>query len=100
MDYIAASGDTTFSSYSGQQCVNIKIVDDNVSESLETFSFNIDTSFNRVVLEPHVTLVEIQDNDGERGSEKYIKGGERKKEREREREREREGQIHIERDTE
>ena len=70
MDYISASGDITFFSYSGRQCVDIKIVDDSVSESLETFSLNIDTSFNRVVLEPHFTVVEIHDNDGERRSEK------------------------------
>ena len=50
--------------------MDIKIVDDSVSESLETFSLNIDTSFNRVVLEPHFTVVEIHDNDGERRSEK------------------------------
>ena len=57
-------------------------MDDNVSESLETFSLNIDTSVNRVVLEPTFTVVEIQDNDGERRSEKWIKGGERGRERE------------------
>ena len=74
MDYIAASGDTTFSSKSGQQCVDIKIVDDNVSESLETFSLNIDTSVNSVVLEPNFTVVEIQDNDGESESDEGIKG--------------------------
>ena len=50
--------------------MDIKIVDDNLTESLETFSLNIDTSLNRVVLEPHFTVVEIHDDDGERRSEK------------------------------
>ena len=70
MDYISASGDTTFSSYSARQCVDIKIVDDNISESLETFALNINSPLIRVVLKPHFTVVEIQDDDGERGSEK------------------------------
>ena len=66
MDYIAANGEFTFSSSSSnQQCVNITIVDDNVLESLETFSVTIDTSVDRVVLEPNTTVVEIVDNDGE-----------------------------------
>ena len=80
MDYIAANGDTTFSSSIEQQCMGIRVVDDKVSESLETFSVNIDTHVNRVVLEPNFTVVEIQDNDGERRSEKWIKGGERGRE--------------------
>ena len=77
MDFTAGSGDTIFSSSSGQQCLDIKIVDDNLSESLETFSLNIDTSVNRVVLKPNFTMVEIQDNDGESKSEEGSKGTER-----------------------
>ena len=84
MDYNATNEEFTFSSSSLQQCVNIAIVDDSVSEQLETFSVTIDTSVDRVVLEPNTTVVEIVDNDGERERER-----ERKRERERERERER-----------
>ena len=40
-------------------------MDDSVLESLETFSVTIDTSVDRVVLEPDATVVEIVDNDGE-----------------------------------
>ena len=72
MDYTAANGEFTFSSSSNQQCVNITIVDDNVLESLETFSVTIDTSVDRVVLEPNTTVVEIVDNDGERDREREI----------------------------
>ena len=67
MDYVAASGEFTFSSSSSQQCINITILDDTVFEAvLEIFSVNIDTSVDRVVLEPNSTVVEIVDNDGER----------------------------------
>ena len=61
MDYIAASGSITFSSSSEQQCMDIRVVDDDVLESLETFVININTSVNRVVLEPKLIVVEIQD---------------------------------------
>ena len=76
MDYTAASGEFTFSSSSSQQCVNITILDDSVFESmLETFSVNIDTSVDRVVLEPNTTVVQIVDNDGEweGGMERKVK---------------------------
>ena len=65
MDYTAASGILTFSSSLRQQCVNIIVLDDNVFESLETFSVNIHTSVNRVVLDSNVTIVVIEDH-GER----------------------------------
>ena len=105
MDYIAASGDTTFSSNSGRQCLDIKVVDDNVSESLETFFVNIDTFVNSVVLKPGFTAVVIQDNDGDSENE-WENEREREREweregreRERERGREREREKHRERKT-
>ena len=69
MDYTADNGEFTFSSSSLQQCVNIAIQDDNVLEPSETFSVTIDTSVDRVMLEPNITIVEIVDNDGEGVSE-------------------------------
>ena len=72
------SGVFKFSSSSRQQCVNITIINNNVFEpSVKTFYVDIDTSVNRIVLDPKSTMVQIVD-DGDR------KGG-------REREREREG---------
>ena len=101
MDYIAASGNFTFSSNYSQACVNITIVDNDVAETLEKFVVNISTSVNRIMLYPG-TVVEIVDNDG-RGREggrrinrrAVLPGGrdegrERERERETERERERE----------
>ena len=65
LDYTAASGIVTFSSSLRQQCVDITIVDDNVFESLETFTVNINTSVERVVFKNNITMVEIVD-DGEK----------------------------------
>ena len=81
MDYNATNGEFTFSSSSLRQCVNIAIVDDSVSEQLETFSVTIDTSVDRVVLEPNTTVVEIVDNDGERERERERREGEGERKR-------------------
>ena len=73
MDYSAASGVLTFSSSSRQQCVDITVVDDSVLEPLEKFLLKIDTTVDRVVLEPKLTTVAIEDNDSE-GRDESRKG--------------------------
>ena len=66
MHYSGVSGVFTFSSSSRQQCVDITVVDDSAHEQFETIFVKIDTAVDRVVLEPKLTMVEIEDNDSKR----------------------------------
>ena len=51
-----------FSFSSRQQCVDLTVLNNNVYKS---FSVIIDTSANRIVLDPNITVVLIVDNEGE-----------------------------------
>ena len=50
---------------STQQCANITIIDDSISEDVETFQAHLSSTDPAVTLERATTTITIADNDGE-----------------------------------
>ena len=50
---------------STQQCANISIIDDSISEDMETFQAHLNSTDPAVILERATTTITIVDNDGE-----------------------------------
>ena len=46
------------------QCINLFIVDDNLVEGTERFSFSLTSSYSRALIVPDSAVMEIRDNDG------------------------------------
>ena len=45
-------------------CMDIPIIDDNVTEPMETFTFNVLVSDLQLCLDPASAVITIEDNDG------------------------------------
>ena len=63
-DYDSVLEELTFSAGLERQCVDVPIQDDDVAEGLEDFTAGLTTSVDRVILDPDVATVNIEDNDG------------------------------------
>ena len=63
-DYLRATVVFVFSAGDDRQCVNISLIDDNNLEEVEEFFVNISTLVPRVTIDPDLTTVELQDDDG------------------------------------
>ena len=63
-DYLRTTVVLVFSAGDDRQCVNISLIDDNNLEEVEEFFVNISTLVPRVTIDPDLTTVELQDDDG------------------------------------
>ena len=63
-DYESVLEELTFSAGLERQCVDVTIQDDDIAEGLEDFTAGLNTSVDRVILDPDVATVNIADNDG------------------------------------
>ena len=67
MDYIGLSTILNFPSCGTKQCVDVTIVDDDVSENVESFHVTLERTLGldmRITLDPVDGVVEITDDDG------------------------------------
>ena len=63
-DYLRPTEVLVFSTGDVRQCVNISLIDDDSLEEVEEFFVNISTLVPRVTIDPDLTTVELQDDDG------------------------------------
>ena len=70
LDYAAVSGTVTFNDGETSQTISIPIIEDNLVEGSETFSFTIDNATGGAsLLAPRTALITIEDNDFIPGAE-------------------------------
>ena len=63
-DYLRPTEVLVFSAGDVRQCVDISLIDDDSLEEVEEFFANISTLVPRVTIDPDLTTVELQDDDG------------------------------------